>query len=92
MYEELKYEESPLYKRLLVELEAEADFWDLDIDFDKLSPETNLKDLGFDDYDISTIIYGADNDLGVAMTIDELIEIKTLKNICDLAKSKGKYE
>lgn len=73
-------------------MEAEADFWDLDIDFDKLSPETVLKDLGFDDYDISTIIYGADNDLGDAMTIDELIEIKTLKNICDLAKSKGKYE
>ena len=44
MPEELNYRELPLYKNLLVELEVEADFWDLDIDFDKLSPETDLKD------------------------------------------------
>lgn len=88
MNEELKYEELPLYKNLLVELEEEADFWDLDIDFDKLSPETDLKDLGFDESDISVIIYGADDDLGDIITLDELAEIKTLKNICDLAKTK----
>ncbi len=88
MNEELKYEELPLYKNLLVELEEEADFWDLDIDFDKLSPETDLKDLGFDESDISMIIYGADDDLGDIITLDELAEIKTLKNICDLAKTK----
>lgn len=88
MNEELKYEELPLYKNLLVELVEEADFWDLDIDFDKLSPETDLKDLGFDESDISMIIYGADDDLGDIITLDELAEIKTLKNICDLAKTK----
>ena len=88
MNEELKYEELPLYKNLLEELEEEADFWGLDIDFDKLSPETDLKDLGFDESDISMIIYGADDDLGDIITLDELAEIKTLKNICDLAKSK----
>ena len=88
MNEELKYEELPLYKNLLVELEEEADFWNLDIDFDKLSPETDLKDLGFDESDISVIIYGADDDLGDIITLDELAEIKTLKNICDLAKTK----
>ena len=88
MNEELKYEELPLYKDLLVELEEEADFWDLDIDFDKLSPETDLKDLGFDESDISMVIYGADDDLGDIITLDELAEIKTLKNICDLAKTK----
>ena len=88
MNEELKYEELPLYKNLLVELEEEADFWDLDIDFDKLSPETDLKDLGFDESDISDIIYRADDDLGDIITLDELAEIKTLKNICDLAKTK----
>ena len=88
MNEELKYEELPLYKNLLVELEVEADFWYLDIDFDKLSPETDLKDLGFDESDISVIIYGADDDLGDIITLDELAEIKTLKNICDLAKTK----
>lgn len=88
MNEELKYEELPLYKNLLVELEEEADFWELDIDFDKLSPETDLKDLGFDESDISMIIYGADDDLGDIITLDELAEIKTLKNICDLAKTK----
>ncbi len=88
MNEELKYEELPLYKNLLVELVEEADFWDLDIDFDKLSPETDLKDLGFDESDISVIIYGADDDLGDIITLDELAEIKTLKNICDLAKTK----
>ena len=88
MNEELKYEDLPLYKDLLVELEVEADFWDLDIDFDKLSPETDLKDLGFDESDISMIIYRADDDLGDIITLDELVEIKTLKNICDLAKSK----
>ena len=88
MPEELKYEELPLYKKLLVELEVEADFWDLDIDFDKLLPETDLKDLGFDESDISMIIYRADDDLGDMITLDELAEIKTLKNICDLAKTK----
>lgn len=88
MNEELKYEELPLYKNLLVELEVEADFWNLDIDFDKLSPETDLKDLGFDESDISMVIYGADDNLGDIITIDELAEIKTLKNICDLAKTK----
>lgn len=88
MNEELKYEELPLYKNLLVELEEEADFWDLDIDFDKLSPETDLKDLGFDESDISMVIYRADDDLGDIITLDELAEIKTLKNICDLAKTK----
>ena len=88
MNEELKYEELPLYKNLLVELEVEADFWYLDIDFDKLSPETDLKDLGFNESDISVIIYGADDDLGDIITLDELAEIKTLKNICDLAKTK----
>ena len=88
MNEELKYEELPLYKNLLVELVEEADFWDLDIDFDKLSPETDLKDLGFDESDISMIIYSADDDLGDIITLDELAEIKTLKNICDLAKTK----
>ena len=88
MNEELKYEELPLYKNLSVELEVEADFWNLDIDFDKLSPETDLKDLGFDESDISVIIYGADDDLGDIITLDELAEIKTLKNICDLAKTK----
>lgn len=88
MNEELKYEELPLYKNLLVELVEEADFWNLDIDFDKLSPETDLKDLGFDESDISMIIYGADDDLGDIITLDELAEIKTLKNICDLAKTK----
>lgn len=88
MNEELKYEELPLYKNLLVELVEEADFWDLDIDFDKLSPETDLKDLGFDENDISMIIYRADDDLGDIITLDELAEIKTLKNICDLAKTK----
>ena len=88
MNEELKYEELPLYKNLLVELVEEADFWDLDIDFDKLSPETDLKDLGFDESDISMIIYRADDDLGDIITLDELAEIKTLKNICDLAKTK----
>lgn len=88
MNEELKYEELPLYKNLLVELAVEADFWILDIDFDKLSPETDLKDLGFDESDISVIIYGADDDLGDIITLDELAEIKTLKNICDLAKTK----
>ena len=88
MNEELKYEELPLYKNLLDELEEEADFWDLDIDFDKLSPETDLKDLGFDESDISVIIYRADDDLGDIITLDELAEIKTLKNICDLAKTK----
>ena len=88
MNEELKYEELPLYKNLLVELVEEADFWDLDIDFEKLSPETDLKDLGFDESDISMIIYRADDDLGDIITLDELAEIKTLKNICDLAKSK----
>ena len=88
MNEELKYEELPLYKNLLVELEVEADFWYLDIDFDKLSPETDLKDLGFDESDISMVIYRADNDLGDIITLDELAEIKTLKNICDLAKTK----
>ena len=88
MNEELKYEELPLYKNLLVELEEEADFWELDIDFDKLSPETDLKDLGFDENDISMIIYRADDDLGDIITLDELAEIKTLKNICDLAKTK----
>ena len=88
MNEELKYEELPLYKNLLVELEVEADFWNLDIDFDKLSPETDLKDLGFDGSDILMIIYGADDDLGDIITLDELAEIKTLKNICDLAKTK----
>ena len=76
------------YKNLLVELEVEADFWNLDIDFDKLSPETDLKDLGFDESDITMIIYRADDDLGDIITLDELAEIKTLKNICDLAKSK----
>ena len=88
MNEELKYEELPLYKNLLVELVEEADFWDLDIDFDKLSPETDLKDLGFDESDISMVIYRADDDLGDIITLDELEEIKTLKNICDLAKTK----
>ena len=88
MNEELKYEELPLYKDLLVELKVEADFWDLDIDFDKLLPETDLKDLGFDESDISMIIYRADDDLGDMITLDELAEIKTLKNICDLAKTK----
>ena len=88
MNEELKYEELPLYKNLLVELVEEADFWNLDIDFDKLSPETDLKDLGFDESDISMVIYGADDDLGDIITLDELAEIKTLKNICDLAKTK----
>ena len=88
MNEELKYEELPLYKNLLIELEVEADFWNLDIDFDKLSPETDLKELGFDESDISMIIYRADDDLGDIITLDELAEIKTLKNICDLAKSK----
>ena len=88
MPEELKYEELPLYKDLLVELVEEADFWDLDIDFDKLSPETDLKDLGFDESDISMVIYRADDDLGDIITLDELAEIKTLKNICDLAKTK----
>ena len=88
MNEELKYEELPLYKNLLVELVEEADFWDLDIDFDKLSPETDLKDLGFDESDISDIIYRPDDDLGDIITLDELEEIKTLKNICDLAKTK----
>jgi hypothetical protein len=86
--QELNYRELPLYKNLLVELEVEADFWDLDIDFDKLLPETDLKDLGFDESDISMIIYRADDDLGDIITLDELAEIKTLKNICDLAKSK----
>ena len=88
MPEELNYEELPLYKKLLVELEVEADFWDLDIDFDKLLPETDLKDLGFDESDISMIIYRVDDDLGDMITLDELAEIKTLKNICDLAKTK----
>ena len=88
MNEELKYEELPLYKNLLVELVVEADFWYLDIDFDKLSPETDLKDLGFDESDISMVIYRADDDLGDIITLDELAEIKTLKNICDLAKTK----
>ena len=88
MPEELKYEELPLYKKLLVELGEEADFWNLDIDFDKLSPETDLKDLGFDESDISMVIYGANDNLGDIITLDELAEIKTLKNICDLAKSK----
>ena len=88
MNEELKYEELPLYKNLLVELAVEADFWILDIDFDKLSPETDLKDLGFDESDISMVIYRADDDLGDIITLDELAEIKTLKNICDLAKTK----
>lgn len=88
MNEELKYEELPLYKNLLVELVEEADFWDLDIDFDKLSPETDLKDLGFDESDILMVIYRADDDLGDIITLDELAEIKTLKNICDLAKTK----
>ena len=88
MNEELKYEELPLYKNLLDELVEEADFWDLDIDFDKLSPETDLKDLGFDESDISMVIYRADDDLGDIITLDELAEIKTLKNICDLAKTK----
>ena len=88
MNEELKYEELPLYKNLLVELVEEADFWNLDIDFDKLSPETDLKDLGFDESDISMIIYSVDDDLGDIITLDELAEIKTLKNICDLAKTK----
>ena len=88
MPEELNYRELPLYKNLLVELEVEADFWDLDIDFDKLSPETDLKDLGFDESDISMVIYRTDDDLGDIITIDELAEIKTLKNICDLAKTK----
>ena len=88
MNEELKYEELPLYKNLLVELVEEADFWYLDIDFDKLSPETDLKDLGFDESDISMVIYRADDDLGDIITLDELAEIKTLKNICDLAKTK----
>ena len=32
------------------------------------------------------IIYRADDDLGDIITLDELAEIKTLKNICDLAK------
>ena len=88
MHEELNYEELPLYKDLLVELVEEADFWDLDIDFDKLSPETDLKDLGFDESDISMVIYRTDDDLGDMITLDELTEIKTLKNICDLAKTK----
>ncbi len=88
MNEELKYEELPLYKNLLVELVEEADFWYLDINFDKLSPETDLKDLGFDESDISMVIYRADDDLGDIITLDELAEIKTLKNICDLAKTK----
>ena len=88
MNEELKYEELPLYKNLLVELVEEAYFWNLDIDFDKLSPETDLKDLGFDESDISMVIYRADDDLGDIITLDELAEIKTLKNICDLAKTK----
>ena len=88
MNEELKYEELPLYKNLLVELKVEADFWILVIDFDKLSPETDLKDLGFDESDISMVIYRADDDLGDIITLDELAEIKTLKNICDLAKTK----
>ena len=88
MPEELNYEELPLYKDLLVELVEEADFWDLDIDFDNLFPETDLKDLGFDESDISMIIYRADDDLGDIITLDELAEIKTLKNICDLAKTK----
>ena len=88
MPEELNYRELPLYKNLLVELEVEADFWDLDIDFDKLSPETDLKDLGFDESDISMVIYRTDDDLGDMITLDELTEIKTLKNICDLAKTK----
>ena len=88
MPEELNYEELPLYKDLLVELVEEADFWDLDIDFDKLLPETDLKDLGFDESDISMIIYRTDDDLGDIITLDELAEIKTLKNICDLAKTK----
>lgn len=88
MNEELKYEELPLYKNLLVELKVETDFWILDIDFDKLSPETDLKDLGFDESDISMVIYRADDDLGDIITLDELAEIKTLKNICDLAKTK----
>ena len=88
MNEELKYEELPLYKNLLVELEVEADFWILVIDFDKLSPETDLKDLGFDESDILMVIYRADDDLGDIITLDELAEIKTLKNICDLAKTK----
>lgn len=69
MPEELNYRELPLYKNLLVELEVEADFWDLYIDFDKLSPETDLKDLGFDESDISMIIYRADDDLGENTTI-----------------------
>ena len=88
MPEELNYEELPLYKNLLVELEIEADFLNLDIDFDKLLPETDLKDLGFDESDISMIIYRVDDDLGDVITLDELAEIKTLKNICDLAKTK----
>ena len=88
MPEELNYRELPLYKNLLVELEVEAGFWILDIDFDKLLPETDLKELGFDERDILMIIYRADDDLGDIITLDELDEIKTLKNICDLAKTK----
>lgn len=33
-------------------------------------------------------LYITDDDLGDMITLDELAEIKTLKNICDLAKTK----
>ncbi len=60
-------------------------------DFDSLTPETNLDSLGLDSLDKAELIINIEDEFNLPeVSQDEMMEIKTVKDVKDLIEAKRK--
>lgn len=54
----------------------------------ELTLETSFKDLGVDSLDLVDLVFEMEEELGITFEDDELLQIKTVKNLLDLIDTK----
>ncbi|HAN57792.1 MAG TPA: acyl carrier protein [Erysipelotrichaceae bacterium] len=56
----------------------------------ELTMDSSFKDLGIDSLDLVDLVFALEEEIGTTFEDDELLSIKTVKDLCDLIDRKTK--
>ena len=60
------------------------------LDGQELTLDSNFKDLGIDSLDLVDLVFALEEEIGTQFEDDELLKIKTVRDLCELIDEKKK--
>ncbi len=60
------------------------------LDGQELTLDSNFKDLGIDSLDLVDLVFALEEEIGTQFEDDELLKIKTVRDLCELIDEKTK--